>query len=143
MVSRPVVVERVFRQFRRVIAAVVIYNDQVAQQSGMSASESQFLHLLEIHGPLTPSELSRYSRLTTGTVTGVIDRLEQLGFAHRERHPTDRRKVVVAADAAAIQQKLAPLFAEKSQNLFGAIDQFTVAELETILRFLTVVADAG
>jgi DNA-binding MarR family transcriptional regulator len=80
---------------RRFIADVVIHNHRVAQQLGLSASDSQFLTLLETHGPLTPGRLAELSRLTTGTVTGVLDRLEKGGYIRRDRDAHDRRKVIV------------------------------------------------
>ena len=33
--------------------------------------------------------------LTSGSVTALVDRLERLGWASRDRHPEDRRKVIV------------------------------------------------
>ena len=96
--SAPEAAQRVAEQPRKVIAAVVLFNEQVAAQVGMSASESQTLHLLELHGPLSPSELAKLTKLSTGTMTGVLDRLEQLGFVRRERHPVDRRRIVVTPD---------------------------------------------
>src|SRR5450759_3436427 len=91
--SAPEAAPRVAEQLRKVIAAVVLFNEQVAAQVGMSASESQTLHLLELHGPPSPSELAKLTKLSTGTMTGVLDRLEQLGFVRRERHPVDRRRI--------------------------------------------------
>ena len=46
-------------------------------------------------GGLTAGELAREAGLTTGAVTGVIDRLERVGYARRGPDPADRRKVVV------------------------------------------------
>ena len=128
--------DEIFTEFRKVIASVILFNDQVAQQTGMSMSESQFVHLLEVHGSMTPSELAERSRLTSGTVTGVLDRLEALQFIRRERHPTDRRKVVVVLDAAKVAGQLAPLYAEQAEWLRRVIAQFTTSEHETVARFL-------
>jgi DNA-binding MarR family transcriptional regulator len=141
MATRAALAERVFTEFRRVIANVVIFNDRAAQQTGMSASESQFLHLLAINGDLTPSELAHHSGLTSGTVTGVLDRLEQLGFVHRQRHPTDRRKVVVTLDEARVASTFGPIYADQGAHLASVTDRFTAAELDTIARFLAALTD--
>jgi len=77
------------------IAGVVLHNTDVAQRAGLGASDSQFLTLLNLNGPLTPGRLAELSGLTTGTVTGVIDRLEKGGYVRRERDAGDRRKVLV------------------------------------------------
>lgn len=129
--------DQIFVEFGKVIASVILFNDQVAQQTGMSMSESQFVHLLQLHGSMTPSELAERSKLTSGTVTGVIDRLAALEFVRRERHPTDRRKVVVVLDSAKVGQQLAPFFAEQAMALEQVISTFSKSEQETIARFLS------
>lgn len=136
--AKAVTPEQVSLQFRKVIAALVLFNDNVSRLTGMSASESQFLHLLQLHGPMSPSELARRSGLTSGTVTGVIDRLEQLGFAGRERHPTDRRKVVVTVNDQRLNSELAPHFEGQGEFLAGVLDQLSPAELRTVNKFLTL-----
>jgi len=137
MATKAALTEQVFAQFRRVIANVVLYNDQVSQQTGISASESQFMHLLALNGSMTPSQLATQSGLTSGTVTGVLDRLEKLSFIRRERHPTDRRKVVVVLDEAKVAEAMGKYYAEQGQSLAAVIDTFTAAELATVLRFLS------
>ncbi|MCW2720169.1 MAG: hypothetical protein QOG20_88 [Pseudonocardiales bacterium] len=82
-------------QVLRFIAGVVLHNTAVAQRVGLGASDSQFVGLLNMNGPLTPGRLAELTGLTTGTVTGVIDRLEKGGFVRRERDAGDRRKVLV------------------------------------------------
>jgi DNA-binding MarR family transcriptional regulator len=79
----------------RFIAGVVLFSNEVAKQVGLGPSDSQFLGLLGLEGPLTPGRLAELTGLTTGTVTGVLDRLERGGYVRRERDATDRRKVVV------------------------------------------------
>ncbi len=79
----------------RFIAGVVLHSNEVAKRVGLGPSDSQLLGLLRLDGPLTPGRLAELTGLTTGTVTGVLDRLERGGFVRRERDPADRRKVVV------------------------------------------------
>ena len=45
--------------------------------------------------PLTAGQLAELTGLTTGAVTGVLDRLENAGYVRRERDPADRRRVIV------------------------------------------------
>lgn len=134
--------EEIFVGLRKVIASVILFNDQVAQQTGMSMSESQFVHLLELHGSMTPSELAERSKLTSGTVTGVLDRLEALQFIRRERHPTDRRKVVVVLDPAKVAERLAPLYVEQAATVEQVIARFSTKEQQTIARFLTLLTQS-
>ena len=135
--------DRVFLAFRRVIAAVVLFNEQVAQRVGIGLTESQFMHLLDLHGPMTPSELGRESALSSGTVTGVLDRLEELGFIRRERHPTDRRKVVVVLDEARVSGELAPHFADQATHLAEVTGRFDPRQLAVVAEFLEAVATSS
>ena len=128
--------ERVFFAFRQVIAAVVLFNEQVAVRTGIGLTESQFLHLLVLHGPMSPSQLGQAAGLGSGTVTGVLDRLEDLEFIRRERHPTDRRKVTVVLDQAKVDQQLAPQFAGQGTNLASVIEHFDNRQLTAIADFL-------
>ncbi|MGI5128443.1 MarR family winged helix-turn-helix transcriptional regulator [Pseudonocardia sp. CA-107938] len=120
---------------RRFIANVVLFNHQVAQVLGLGASDSQFLTLLEVHGPLTPGRLAELTRLTTGTVTGVLDRLEKGGYVRRERDPHDRRKVVVTL----LPDQLAGVgehYQAHAEHLEAVLARHSDAELEVIRRFL-------
>lgn len=127
---------------RRVIAAVVLHNHAVAQRVGLAASDSQFLHLLELNGPLTPGRLAELTGLSTGTVTGVLDRLEQRGFTRRERAADDRRKVLVhLAPAGTVQ--LEPHYREHGERLAAVLATRDADELATISTFLTDLAGEG
>ena len=43
----------------------------------------------------TPGQLSAALHLSAPATSAMLDRLERLGHAHRQPHPTDRRSVVV------------------------------------------------
>jgi DNA-binding MarR family transcriptional regulator len=132
---------QIFTALRKLIASVILFNDRVAQQTGMSMSESQFIHLLELHGSMTPSELAARSGLTSGSVTGVIDRLEALAFVRREKHPDDRRKVVVVLDGAKVAQQLAPLYVEQGARVDRVIAELSAREQKAVARFLQLLTD--
>ncbi len=121
---------------RRAIALTVLYNDQVASKVGMSASESQSMHLLQLYGPMTPGRLAEVTGLSTGTITGVVDRLERLGFARRERSTQDRRKVLVVLDEEVLAEKMAAYYAEHATNLDAALRRYSREELVVLADFV-------
>lgn len=120
---------------RRFIADAVLHNHGVAQRVGLGASDAQFVGLLGQHGPLTPGRLSALSGLSTGTVTGVVDRLEAAGFVRRERDAGDRRKVLVVLEPAAMAT-LAGHYREHAERLDAVLAARSPAELRTIAAFL-------
>jgi DNA-binding MarR family transcriptional regulator len=125
---------------RRVIAAAILFNHEVAERLGLGASDAQFMTLLELHGSLTPGRLAELSGLRTGTVTGVIDRLERAGFVRRERDPDDRRKVIVSLDAQRIERQVVPHYAARAQRLFAALRRYDDEQIALIADFLHQIA---
>lgn len=123
------------RSTLRFIAGVVLHNHAVAQRLGLGASDSQLLSLLNLHGPLTPGRLAELTGLTTGTVTGVIDRLERGGFVHRERDTADRRKVLVTPVPEAMRA-LAEHYREHGEHLDAVLRRRDDAQLRVIADFL-------
>jgi DNA-binding MarR family transcriptional regulator len=121
---------------RNVIANAILFNHQIAQRVGLGASDAQFMHLLQLHGPLTPGRLAELSGLTTGTVTGVLDRLENAGFVTRDRDPSDRRKVIVTLDDERLWREMAPLYAGQAESLATVAGSYDAEQLEVIAEFL-------
>jgi DNA-binding MarR family transcriptional regulator len=121
---------------RNLIANAILFNHQVAQRVGLGASDAQFMHLLQLHGPLTPGRLAELSGLTTGTVTGVLDRLEAAGFVRRERNESDRRKVIVKLNEEQLWSAMAPLYAGQAESLAAVAGAYDGEQLEVIADFL-------
>lgn len=119
----------------RFIAGVVLHSNEVAKQVGLGPSDSQLLGLLRLDGPLTPGRLAELTGLTTGTVTGVLDRLERSGFVRRERDPADRRKVVVTPVAEGVA-RLAAHYSAHGAYTDGLLARRGLAELQVLRDFL-------
>lgn len=123
------------QQMITMIANIVLFNHAASASLGLGASDSQFLTLLQTRGAMTPGQLAEASGLTSGTVTGVIDRLEKVMLVRRERDDSDRRKVLVVLMADAVD-RLAPIYAGQGAMLQRVLAQRTPAELDVIRRFL-------
>jgi DNA-binding MarR family transcriptional regulator len=121
---------------RQFTADVSLFNHEVARQLGLGPNESRFVTLLQMHGPLTPGRLAELSGLGSGTVTGVLDRLEGAGYASRGRDPADRRRVIVSLDQERIARELDALCAPRLERLGSALERFNREELWTIADFL-------
>jgi len=71
-------------------------------------------------------------------ITGLIDRLERTGFAHRVLDPGDRRKVIVEPDEAKVEQELLPRFAQLNSATKPAFyEGYEEEELAAIRHFLS------
>ena len=133
--------DRIQEALVRTIANVVVFNAQVAEQLGLGVSDMQFMTYLMQEGPLSPGRLSELSGLKSGSVTGVIDRLEHAGYVRRERDESDRRKVRVVLEAERLQSAESP-YAGQAANLRRVLATFEGDELEVIARFLERLNDA-
>ncbi len=124
----------------RLIAEACLSAHGASQRLGLGGTDVRFLTLLDRHGPLTPGRLAALTGLTTGSVTGVIDRLERAGFVGRERDDADRRKVRVVPlpEAAA---RLAAEWQDDLVVLDAVLRRRDRAELEVISRFLGEVVE--
>ena len=54
------------------------------QRLGISSTERKLLDVLDRLGPSTAGELATQTGLTTGAITGIVDRLVRAGYARRE-----------------------------------------------------------
>lgn len=108
---------------------------------GLHLAAVQALAVLEgADGPLTPNEINANLHLTSGSVTSLLDRLEQRGLVTRGPHPTDRRKVLVSitdAGCELVDWHLPETIAIQTA-LFGVLSEDQLIELnhlvETVLR---------
>jgi DNA-binding MarR family transcriptional regulator len=71
------------------------YAEAAAAQLGLNITDLRCLGLAATQPDMTPGRLAELSDLTTGAITGVLDRLERAGFVRREPDATDRRRTLV------------------------------------------------
>ncbi|HXW45439.1 MAG TPA: MarR family transcriptional regulator [Streptosporangiaceae bacterium] len=135
--ERAELVERLNMAGREVSAATIMFHTALAQRRGLSAIEEKTLDILLRDGPLTHAGLVAATGLAPASVTGLIDRLEDKGYARRSAHPGDARRILVTADADRIAAELTPLFGPWTQSLSELYATYTTGQLETICDFMT------
>jgi len=122
---------------RELSARTLMFHAAIAEHVGLSATEHKALDLLSRAGSMTAGQLAELSGLTTGAVTGLVDRLEKSGFVKRERDPKDRRKVVINPQVDKMEQEISPLFGAMSQRMEQLMTGYSDQELAIIHDFLT------
>jgi len=95
LVSRDRLVSALNRAAREASGVGVLLSQAVAQRLGINSTDLECLDYVQHGDGITAGELATATGLSSGAVTGVIDRLERAGFAQRERDPGDRRVVRV------------------------------------------------
>jgi DNA-binding MarR family transcriptional regulator len=106
-----------------------------AERIGINATDLNCLNILSFSGELTAGELARATGLTTASITGVVDRLEEAGFVRRERDTRDRRRVVVHLELEKALKEVATVFVPMMRDWQELSAGYTDDELRLIMRF--------
>ena len=117
-------------------AMSVLFGQAVADRVGMNPTDLEALDILRRNGPLTAGRLAALTGLTTGAITGLVDRLERRGYARREPDPGDRRRVVVRALTELAEADLGPPYAALAEAMDRLADRYSDAELAVVLDFM-------
>ena len=141
--------EHVREELTRLIQLLVVEGGRVsavfAASQGLHQTDIETLTRLlvaeEREQQMTAGRLAKDLGLTSGAVTFLVDRLERAGHITRERHPTDRRKVVLhySQSGRAVAEEF---FGPVGRQSDTTADQFTPAELDVVRRYLTAAGAA-
>ncbi len=106
----------------------------VAERVGLSPTELLAMDLISRSENVTAGRLARDLNLTTGAITGLIDRLQRAGYARRVADPSDRRRVLVKATAK--EQKITERYRRLRTDLQKAVQGYSREELATLTEFV-------
>jgi DNA-binding MarR family transcriptional regulator len=109
-------------------------HETVGRRAGLSGTDHKYLGFLLQKGQMTAGELSSLTGLTTGAVTGLIDRFEKKSLVKRRFAENDRRKVLVEPVTENIRALLEPLYKEfrgKSEALIASFSNEEMKVIET------------
>jgi DNA-binding MarR family transcriptional regulator len=108
---------------------------RLRQEGGteLSASLTAALATIELHGPITPSELAARERVQRPTVTRVVCQLEERGLVTRAADPTDGRSALITITPAG-RALLATARTRKDAFLSERLDALPAADRATLER---------
>lgn len=133
--------DRVLLEIRKFIAASIFFNSQAAEKVGLSLTDSQMIHTLQLYGPSTPTRLAAATGLSSGGVTVALDRLEKGGYIRREPNPADRRSLLIHINPARLL-KLKGIYENVEAETRRCLSTLPRGDLAAVIRFfeaLTVV----
>ena len=120
---------------RRTSSLMQLVSQAAADRIGINATDLNCLNILSFSGHMTAGELARATGLTTASITGVVDRLEEAGFVRRERDARDRRRVVIRLVLDRALSDIAPVFLPMIRALEQTAARYTDDELRLIVEF--------
>ncbi|MEU1280094.1 MarR family transcriptional regulator [Streptomyces sp. NPDC005805] len=127
----------------RMIATAQFGQQDIARRLGINVTDLTCIgFLIEAQAAgeaLGAGDLAGRARLTTGAVTGVLNRLEKAGYVRRVPDPADRRRVTVVMEESAQQRILTVYgpFYERLGALFATYGPDEVAVLADWFRQAT------
>lgn len=123
---------------RELAARTLMFQEAIAERLGLTVSDHRCLELVDrwsAEGPVTAGKLAELTGLTTGAITGVIDRLERAGFVRREKGTEDRRQVQIK-QVAERHAEVSSLFDPMAVSFRELCAEHSAQELETVWEFM-------
>jgi DNA-binding MarR family transcriptional regulator len=138
------VLGRIYRIARHVERTI----DQKLARFGIDGADLEILEALERSGPhgrLSPTDLSDAVMMTSGGMSGRLDRLRRAGLVERQPDPDDRRgiQVVLTSKGRETVQRVLPLHAEAARECLHSLGPENLASLEELLRGMLLGFEGG
>jgi DNA-binding MarR family transcriptional regulator len=132
-------IQRVIEGAREFSVGTVLFHHAVGEILGVNVTDMECLALIVYRGLSTPSELARYTGLSSGATTAMLDRLERSRLIKRCPNPQDRRgKLVVLTKDA--RQRLTVLFGSLRKAGNRLVSAYNDAELDVLADFFDKIA---
>lgn len=111
-------------------------HETIARKAGFAGTDHKYLGFFLQKGKLTAGELAELTGLTTGAVTGLIDRFEKKKLVKREFDAGDRRKVFIVPNTEKITKLFEPFYKPFRKDMDELLASFSNKEREIIQTFL-------
>ena len=123
-------------------ARVNLHSLRAADALSLAPTDLVCMCLLQLNGSATAGWLAEQTGLTTGAVTGMIDRLERAGYVRREPDPKDRRRVIVQPDLQRWDRDLQRQAPNRAPASLAFLRDYSPAQLRAARRFAADLAMA-
>jgi len=134
--EREELIAAVMTEGRRMGTRTVVFHAAIADRLGLNPSDHKCADLIcNETGPITAGRLAEITGLSTGAITGVVDRLERAGFVARVPDPEDRRRVVIKGTEGRAPD-MRHMFLPMMEGMASLCDTYTNEELGLIAGFM-------
>ncbi len=136
--KRQETIQAINDKLREISTETIMFHQAVADILGLYITDHKCLDFLYRFGPMPAGKIAELSGLTTGAVTGVIDRLEEAGYVKRVNDPNDRRRIIIEPTRnKKLERKLEEIFASLGERMNKLLSSCSDAELTFLLDILT------
>jgi DNA-binding MarR family transcriptional regulator len=126
---------------RKFSDATVFMHEAIAQRVGLTGTDHKYLSLLLQNGAMTAGHLSKLTGLTTGAITGLVDRLERKNLVKREFNEDDRRKVIIVPNYNTATKLFGNTYSKLQNKFVNILSKLTENERQVIEKYLLSTID--
>jgi DNA-binding MarR family transcriptional regulator len=138
MRKREEIIQAIIEKRREMSTETIMFHQAVADELCLHITDHKCLDIIHHYGAMPAGRLAELTGLTTGAVTGIIDRLEQAGYVRRANDPKDRRRTIVEPSRdKKLERKLEVIFIPLHERMHNLLSSYSDSELSFLLDVLT------
>ena len=136
--KREEIIQAISEKFREMSTETIMFHQAVADVLGLHITDHKCLDLIYRFGAMPAGRLGELTGLTTGAVTGMIDRLEEAGYVRRTNDPKDRRRTIVEPTRnRKLDRKIEVIFIPLHERMHKLLSSYSDSELAFLLDATT------
>ncbi len=138
MNRREEVIQAIIQKRREMSTETIMFHQNVADVLGLHITDHKCLDLIQQYGAMPAGRIAELTGLTTGAVTGIIDRLEKAGYVRRANDPKDRRRTIVEpVKNKKWERKIEAIFIPFHERMHTLLSSYSESQLAFLLDILT------
>jgi DNA-binding MarR family transcriptional regulator len=138
LLTREEVIQDIVDKLREMSTETVMFHQAVADELGLYITDHKCMDIIHRFGAMPAGRLGEMTGLTTGAITGMIDRLEKAGYVNRANDPKDRRKTIVEPTGnKKLKKKIESIFMPLRQRMHNLLSSRSESELKLLLDVMT------
>lgn len=136
--KREETIQSINDKLREMSTETIMFHQAVADVLGLHITDHKCLDIIYRFGAMPAGRLAELTGLTTGAVTGIVDRLEEAGYVKRTSDPKDRRRTIVEPTRnKKLERKLGDIFAPLGERMSKLMSSYSDSELAFLLHATT------
>src|SRR5919198_3142772 len=136
--KREEIIQDINEKLREMSTETIMFHQAVADTLGLHITDHKCLDLIYRFGAMPAGRLAELTGLTTGAVTGIIDRLEKAGYVRRTNDPKDRRRTIIEPITnSRLERKIEIIFMPLHERMQKLLSSYSDSELAFLLDATT------
>jgi DNA-binding MarR family transcriptional regulator len=136
--GRKETIQNIVDKFREMSTDAVMFHQALADELGLYITDHKCMDIIHRFGAMPAGRLGEMTGLTTGAITGMIDRLEKAGYVRRTNDPKDRRKTIVEPIRnRKLERKIEMIFTPLHERMHRFLSSYSDSELSFLLDAMT------